>query len=196
MAYSSSTRYLKEPNINLENTVANTDKIMSLLQGDPLTNARNIAEEQELTAMSVNGLSLSIAGIELKPLTPGRLLMLELVDSSVIKAKPSIDYIAETIKALYILTQDRDKFGIITSTVSRRRAYLDSLAIIKAGEDPKTGVMFQLTTDADKVWNDTLVEFADGLELLDIIESYQEIVSYIDNSLAIYKMCKKKAVKK
>lgn len=172
-----------------------TDNPMAkALEGDKMSNARSALEAQQLAAFTVIGAPNEVCGITLQPLTPGRLLVLEMAGSSLVKPGESSDYINELLQGLYILSAPREKLGIVTRMVSAKKSFLDAIDIIRKGEDPKTEAMFKEVVDCEKEWKDLLVEFGDTVQLLDMIEDYKALVTYIDNGLTAFKLRKKKAM--
>lgn len=156
--------------------------------------ASGMMQELELVALAAGSYQATIAGIEMRPLTPARLLMLELMDSAFVREKPSgkINFWEELILALYLLSCPPDRFNSVLVHVCRKRAFVDALGIIKAGEDPKTGAMFELYADADAAFLATLAEFAATVDLSDLDAAQSEIIDFIAKSSLAYKLMAKK----
>lgn len=149
-----------------------------------LDNIAALAEQADVSMMTVSELTYQIAGFDLKPLSPAKLVLLEGIGSSLVTNAPVENPVIDTFASLFILVSNKDALDPVQKYISARSTYLLSLKMSDEYQEHR----FDKYEKAIYEYNKTISDFALTLNTLDVSEIKANMVEFIDLSLTAYKL--------
>ena len=142
----------------------------------------------ESVSMATLGIPTTCCGLQLFPLSAGRLYLLKALESAFVTDKAVLDDLslqAEVLQALYVLTaKPIDMQWVMLWTEQRRIAE----QFQKAGNSAGLAVAVDLQGKYQAAFQCRLVEFGDQIGLMDPEKAKEILVLYVNSSMQAYQL--------
>lgn len=150
------------------------------------------AEVDEISLLSIANDGGEIAGISVFPLTPGRMLLLEAVGSSLVSSKSDdVDPIFDVFQSFWILASDDCTLKTVLDYAVSRRRFLQSMKLLDCTTEQAKEVCLGYAKRHD-AYVSSVMSFAEEVKTLDIIEIKKQLVAYVDLSMSAHKLMAQK----